>query len=413
MLLPDLPQPSDKLLVSNSIDTKFNHTYQPSNMKCPILIATILRPSGSTGVQSHVQSVQRWLQQSGRRSLIVTPFQSPKWQFYPALGIRRVLDLLSPTAGVWWYRRGHGFFLGCALTRLLRDGAPCIIYAQCPVSAAAAMAARKSPLQVIVTVVHFNESHAVEWSNKGAIALNGSLFKAIQKMESQVLPKVDGLIFVSEFMRQLIQVSVTPCRQIPSRVIPNFTNDQTQLRLNLPRSGLITIGTLEPRKNHRYALEIVFQTKLLGQPLSLTVVGHGPDRAELENLVATWDIQSQVHFTGFVANAASLMSSHQAYLHVAKMESFGIVLIEAMSHGLPVFAAPVGGISEVFCNGVEGLHIPLNDARAAAVAILRWINDAEQMRSAGAAARRTFLEKYEATKVGTKLVEFLDEIAAR
>ncbi len=383
-------------------------------MKKPlILITSILRPTGSTGVQSHVQSVQSWLQQFGRQNLIVTPFLAPKWQFYPVLAVRRVLDLISSAAGVWWYRWGHGFFLGRALRKILIDGAPCIVYAQCPVSAAAAIRARKSPLQVIVTVVHFNESQAIEWSEKGAIAANGRLFKTIQKMESQVLPNVDGLVFVSEFMSQLIQGRVTACRTVPSRVIPNFTHDKARLESNLSRNGLITVGTLEPRKNQRYALEIALQTKLLGQPLSLTVVGDGPDRAELENLVAVWDIKSQVHFTGFVANAASLMASHQAYLHVAKMESFGIVLIEAMSHGLPVFAAPVGGIPEVFCNGVEGLHIPLNDAQAAAVAILRWTNDAEKMRNAGDAARRTFLEKYEATRVGAKLVGFLDEIAAR
>jgi glycosyltransferase involved in cell wall biosynthesis len=386
--------------------------YRSCMMEHPILITSILRPMGSTGVQSHVQSVQVWLQQNGRQNLVVTPFQAPKWQFYPVLAMRRLLDLFSSTAGVWWYRWGHGFFLGRTLRRILIDGAPCIIYAQCPVSAAAAIKARQSPLQVIVAAVHFNESQAIEWSQKGAIAANGRLFKAIREMESEVLPEVDGLVFVSEFMSQLIQSRVPACKKRPSRVIPNFTSDKARTEPDLPKSGLITVGTLEPRKNQRYALEIVRQSKLLGQPLSLTVVGDGPDRTELEALVDEWEIDSQVHFTGFVANAARLMASHQAYLHVAKMESFGIVLIEAMSHGLPVFAAPVGGIPEVFEHGVEGLYIPLDDAHAAAVAIVRWINDAEQMRSAGTAARQTFLEKYEATRVGIKLVEFLDEIAA-
>lgn len=381
-------------------------------MKHPILITSILRPMGSTGVQSHVQSVQIWLQENGRQNLVVTPFQSSKWQFYPVLAVRRLLDRFSSTAGVWWYRWGHGFFLGRILRRILRDGAPCIIYAQCPVSAAAAIKARQSPLQVIVTAVHFNESQAIEWSQKGAITANGRLFKAIQATESEVLPEVDGLVFVSEFMSQLIQSRVPACKKRPYRVIPNFTYDKARTEPNLSRKGLITVGTLEPRKNQRYALEIIRQSKLLGQPLSLTVVGDGPDRTELERLVTEWDLQSQVNFTGFVANAAGLMASHQCYLHVARMESFGIVLIEAMSHGLPVFAAPVGGIPEVFSDGVEGLYISLDDAHAAAVAILRWINDAEQMRRAGAAARQTFLEKYEATRVGRKLVEFLDEIAA-
>lgn len=380
-------------------------------MKHPILIASILRPSGTTGVQSHVQSVRDWLERCGRSNVVVTPFQSPRWQFYPVLAVRRLLDLLSPTAGVWWYRRGHGFFLQQALTGLLKDGAPCIIYAQCPVSAAAALRVRTSPLQVVVGAVHFNGSQATEWAEKGAIAPDGALFKAIQKMECQVLPALDGLVYVSEYMRRNIQERIPACKNVQSKVIPNFKQSAAQNASEVTRTGLITVGTLEPRKNQRYALEIILQSHLLGQALFLTVVGDGPDRAELERLTASWGIGSQVRFTGFVANASDLMPTHQAYLHVAKMESFGIVLIEAMSHGLPVFAAPVGGIPEVFSNGVEGLQIPLDDPHAAAVAILAWINDAEQMRRAGAAARSTFLKKYEARKVGSQLIEFLDEVA--
>ncbi|MBP9058898.1 MAG: glycosyltransferase family 4 protein [Rhodoferax sp.] len=360
-----------------------------------------------------MQNVQSWLLQTGRACRIVTPFQSPTWQFYLMLFVRRPLTFISPATGVWWYRWGHGFFLEHVLDGLLADGAPCIIYAQCPVSAAAALRARKSPSQVVVAAVHFNGSQATEWSEKGAISPGGWLFRAIKKMESQVLPALDGLVYVSEFMSRVIQDRIAACMEVPSRVIPNFKQSEVSPASEVARKGLITVGTLEPRKNQRYALEIIFQSKVLGQPLCLTVVGDGPDRTELENLVSTWGIGSQVRFTGFIANASDLMPSHQAYLHVAKMESFGIVLIEAMSHGLPVFAAPVGGISEVFSNDVEGLQIPLDDARAAAIAILGWINDADQMHRASAAARCAFLEKYEASKVGTRLTAFLDEIASR
>jgi glycosyltransferase involved in cell wall biosynthesis len=383
-------------------------------MSKPILISTIVRPTEVHGVQAHIHSVRDWLADNNRTFQVITPFDTPNKQaFYLIRGVNRALEMLSSAASVWWYRNLHGYFLRTALGKLLKKEDSYIVYAQCPVSVDAALRARRTTSQVIVAVIHFNVSQANEWVDKGVISPKGHLFNSIKSLESRVLPKVDGLVFVSEFMKQTVLDRIPACQKVRSLVVPNFVKDHAATSRVTPTCDLITIGTLEPRKNQRYALEIILNTKLLGKPLTLTVIGDGPDRADLENRATLLGIQSQVRFTGSVTNAVDLMPSHRAYLHVAVMESFGIVLIEAMSHGLPVFAAPVGGIHEVFSNGKEGLHIPLDDARAAAIAILGWLNDVGQMRRAGAEGRKSFVEKYEASKVGAKLVGFLDEIEVR
>lgn len=379
-------------------------------MHQPVLIASLMRPQGETGVQTHVRAVRDWLAQHGRAVQLVTPFDCPRWQVYPVFGLRRLLDRLNKEASVWWYRHWHAVFLRRALRRRLADGRPCLIYAQCPLSARAAMRARSARAQKVVMVVHFNLSQADEWADKGAILRDGNMFRSIQALEEKILPEVDALVFVSDFMRRELMRRIPAIARVPSQVIPNFLDDPGEPVLRAERNDLITIGTLEYRKNQRYALEIVHAAGQLGRTLSLTVVGEGPDRTMLEKLARELNIEKQVRFMGFVAHAAALMPEHRAYLHVARMESFGIVLIEAMSRGLPVFAPAVGGIPEVFDDGVQGRQIPMDDAQGAARLILEWLDDGTQMRRAQTAARSRFLERCQADHVASELVCFLDGV---
>jgi glycosyltransferase involved in cell wall biosynthesis len=258
-------------------------------------------------------------------------------------------------------------------------------------------------------VAHFNLSQADEWADKGAIARDGALFRAIRDLEAEVLPAVDGLVFVSAFMQRAILERLPAVARVPMAVVPNFVADPgTSPRAEKARD-LITAGTLEYRKNQRYALEIVRAARQLGTELTLTVVGDGPDRPMLEKLVRELGIAKQVRFAGFVPDAAGLMPAHRACLHVARMENFPIVLIESMCRGLPVFAPAAGGIPEMFDDGQQGRQIPLDDAEAAARLIVDWMNDAPTLARAGDAARRCYLERFEADRSASRLAAFLDQ----
>ncbi len=378
-------------------------------MSRPVVIASMMREHGETGVQTHVRAVRDWLARNGRPVQLVTPFNSPRWLVYPAFGLRRLIDRVNKPASVWWYRYWHAVFLRRALHRQLVDGAACVIYAQCPVSAHAALRARVSVQQKVVMVAHFNLSQAHEWADKGAIRSDGAYFRSIQAFEAATLPKVDALIYVSDFMRRELERRIPALAGVPSRVIPNFVDDPGEPTHAEPQADLITVGTLEYRKNQRYALEIVHAAKQLGRELTLTVVGDGPDRAMLETLAHDMDIGAQVRFAGFVAHAAKLMPAHRACLHVARMESFGIILIEAMSRGLPVFAPAVGGIPEVFDDGSEGRFIPLDDADAAARIIVDWLDAAQVMVRARAAARERFVVRFDTRNIAAQLAGYLQQ----
>lgn len=377
-------------------------------MSCPVIVATIMRPEGDTGVQTHFRAFSNWLASKGTESKIITPFSSPWWMVYPVFAVRRLLEPLSGAASVWWYRHWHMYFLRRALRVFLRKQGPCILYVQCPVSAASALRARYSESQRVVMVTHFNVSQADEWVGKGMITHGGRLYRRIRALEERVLPELDGLVFVSEFMRREVLNRVPSAKRVPSAVIPNFLADPvTDVAGVEMMADLVCVGTLEPRKNQRYALEVIAAARTAGRNLRLSIVGDGPDKGALMDLANELGVRSQVTFHGHIKHASKLMPFHRACLHTASLESFGIALIEAMAFGLPVFAPSVGGIPDVFNDGVEGRMIPLDDADSAARMIMAWVDEPDIMARAGLAARHRFLARFESDVVASELMSFL------
>jgi glycosyltransferase involved in cell wall biosynthesis len=378
-------------------------------MTKPIIIATVLRKTGETGVHTHFRTWSSWLEKMGQAApALVTPYDRHKWLVYPLFAVRRLVAPLSGSLGLWWYRYWHQLCLYRNLKATLADGHACVIYAQCPMSAQAALAARASPAQRVAMIVHFNISEADEWAGKSVIAREGWLFRRIRAFESQMIPSVDRLVFVSAFMQQNVYQRIPQAIDVASRVIPNFISERRVDEASRTITGdLICVGTLERRKNQGYALEIAAAARKNGHPLRLTLVGDGPDRAALVKLAQTLGVNSDVTFTGHVDDVAHLMAKHRACLHVSHMESFGIVLIEAMSQGLPVFASRVGGVPEVFDDGVEGRFIPLDDAALAARIVQQWLLDPAVLAQAGARARTRFKTRFETSRVANELAEFL------
>lgn len=378
-----------------------------------LVIATLMRPSGDTGVQTHVRTFLDWLQQRGASVRLMTPYDAPLWLVYPVFALRRLINPLHGAASVWWYRHWHAFFLRLALRRKLSDGAACVVYAQCPLSADAALRARVSPRQRVVMVVHFNVSQADEWAGKGMMATDSGYAKAIRRFEADSLPRLDGLIFVSEFMRTCLLARIPALNRVPFAVIPNFVAEVEAMQPRIVDADLITVGTLESRKNQSYALEIVAAAHAAGHPLTLTIAGDGPDRAMLEARAMALGIAGSVRFLGYVPAAAQLFSRHRACLHVATMENLPLTLIEAMARSTPVFAPAVGGVPEVFADGVEGRYLPLDDAPVAAAIICEWLYlDQDRLASAAQAARQRFSTCFRSDVAAEALQKFVMEGAS-
>ena len=90
-----------------------------------------------------------------------------------------------------------------------------------------------------------------------------------------------------------------------------------------------------------------------------------------------------------------------------RMAGFPLVLLEAMQHALPIIATPVGAIPDMVEDGVTGLIIPEQDAKALAEAMQGFIEHPERIRSMGEAARGRFLQSYTVNRFEQHLLHIL------
>lgn len=398
---------------------------EPTPGRRPVLIASLMRPIGETGVRAHMRAVQSAIA-SGRRDdgaeawpavAVVSPFAAP-WRIGMLLGVRALIEPVFPSLAVRWYRTGHGALLRSVLTRRLADGAPCTLYAQCPVSAAAALAARANARQKVVMAVHFNVSQADEWVQTGRIPDHGQDFYAIRAFEARWLPQVDALVFVSRFMRDVLLERLPMLARVPHAIVPNFVADPGEPTVvgaigngasEAFDADLVSIGTLEPRKNQAAQLEILAAARHAGTPLTLTIVGDGADRARLEARAAALGLADAVRFAGYVPDAARLLARHRALLHTARIENLPVAPIEALAAGRPILAVPTGGTGELFDDGVEGLALPADDPPAAAARIASLLADPMRLAAMGRAARARHAARHAPGRVARQLIDFLEQ----
>lgn len=146
----------------------------------------------------------------------------------------------------------------------------------------------------------------------------------------------------------------------PLRIVPNGVDVDRFRRARPaelpPGRHLLFVSRLEPRKGFRVAIDAMGRILRSVPDARLIVVGDGPERGAFAETPPS--IRERILMLGAVSNAELPPYHAAADIFVAPAtgrESFGIVLVEALSAGLPVAGSDIPGYREVVRNGVEGL----------------------------------------------------------
>ncbi len=117
------------------------------------------------------------------------------------------------------------------------------------------------------------------------------------------------------------------------------------------------IGDGDRRKHVDQLIRAVGLLRDRGRPATLTHVGDGALRGELEALARALSIDEAVRFAGRVTDEdlARLYAEADVFALPSSKEGFGIVYLEAWSHGLPVLCGTRGAPHEIIEDGVDGL----------------------------------------------------------
>lgn len=183
------------------------------------------------------------------------------------------------------------------------------------------------------------------------------------------------------------KVSVVPLG-VHERFRPGVCGGDFARRYDVPERFVLTVGVLEPRKNHALLLRALARLRAQGEPVGLAIVGrHGwrwrdpladPAVAHLRPWIRIYERVSDRDLIEFYNRAAVL-----AYpsLH----EGFGLPVLEAMACGTPVVASRTSSLPDV-AGGAALLADPTDDGDFAAK-LLAVLRDPELHRRLGAAGR--------------------------
>lgn len=212
--------------------------------------------------------------------------------------------------------------------------------------------------------------------------------------------KLDYLVLVSEqlqdFYKKKLENSKCQCVYIPNIIdsIPSNCSLLTEKRL-------ISVGRLSKEKGYIDLLKIYSILFEKHPDWVLDIIGDGPEKDKLQSFIHGHNLEKNVTLHGFRNREYidEMLHNSSIYVMTSFTESFGIVLIEAMSHGLPCIAfSSAEGACELISSGENGYLIKNRSYPAMIKKIEDLMEDLDTRRKLGKAGR-VCVKKYTADVV--------------
>jgi len=196
---------------------------------------------------------------------------------------------------------------------------------------------------------------------------------------------------------------------LPDKSINKDKNKEIRKKLrrkyNLSEDDFIVLAVAKLVKRKGVA-DLVEAISLINNlKVKLIVVGYGPERENLEELVKKLKIENRVFFTGLVEKVDPFYASADVSVlpsffirKEGDIEGLGIVLLEAQQYGLPVIGTNSGGIPEAIDEGRSGFVVPERNPEAIKEKILLLANDKKLYLEMSKRAPQFVQEKFDWTK---------------
>ena len=148
---------------------------------------------------------------------------------------------------------------------------------------------------------------------------------------------------------------------------------------------LLFVGRVSKEKDLDILVQAFHNLRQENAPVQLSIVGHGPYSAALAEMMP------EACYTGYLSGTdlARAYASSDIFVFPSTTDTFGNVIIEAQSAGLPVVVSDVGGPQELVTDGVTGLITRARDIGDFTAAIRRLVDDEPLRKEMSAAARRS------------------------
>jgi GalNAc-alpha-(1->4)-GalNAc-alpha-(1->3)-diNAcBac-PP-undecaprenol alpha-1,4-N-acetyl-D-galactosaminyltransferase len=208
-------------------------------------------------------------------------------------------------------------------------------------------------------------------------------------LRRRVYPSARALVVQTERVRgQMLGIMrakpiyVIPNAVIPNAVIPNGAESPPLAgRQSVPRDPagtrwVVAMGRLAPQKGFDLLIDAFSRLSERHPQWSLRILGEGPSRPSLEQLIAAKRLANRVVLSGWEKSPTDVLRQSDLFVLSSRFEGFPNALLEAMACGLPSVSFECdSGPAEIIRNQIDGLLVAPEDVAGLAAAIDLLIND--------------------------------------
>ncbi|MCB0343683.1 MAG: N-acetyl-alpha-D-glucosaminyl L-malate synthase BshA [Bdellovibrionales bacterium] len=223
----------------------------------------------------------------------------------------------------------------------------------------------------------------------------------------------DGVTTPSLYLKHATYDKLNVASSKEIAVIPNFVDtERYQPVTREDRCGLMHllgkcagsghilthVSNFRPVKRLTDVIEI-FKRVNEESPSHLILVGDGPERSRIENMVRTLGLESKVCFLGKQDTFTRVLQNSDLFLLPSENESFGLAALEAMACGVPVIASNAEGIPEVVADGETGYLSEIGNVDDMARNALALLTNPKKHEAFSRAARERVVKQYSLPKL--------------
>jgi N-acetyl-alpha-D-glucosaminyl L-malate synthase BshA len=231
------------------------------------------------------------------------------------------------------------------------------------------------------------------------------------------IEKSDGVTAVSQYLKQRTIEEFDIRREI--RVIYNFidtkrsapeNNDCTrETYARKEEKILMHASNFRPVKRVGDVVR-VFDKVRKHMPAKLILVGEGPERIFIQQLVKEQKLSDHVYFLGEQDHLEPLFYCADLFLLPSEQESFGLTALEAMACGVPVIGSETGGLPEVVVHEKTGFLCPIGEIGSMAEKAIGLLSNPEKLERFRRQARRRAAECFNSELIIPQYEAFYEEI---
>ena len=227
---------------------------------------------------------------------------------------------------------------------------------------------------------------------------------------TQANRKLDYLVLVSNSLREFYSKELinNKCECV---YIPNVIESVPEKSSALSNKRLISVGRLSPEKGFMDLLKIFTLLHKDYPDWKLDIVGDGVEKERLEKFIEEYELQDFVTLHGFRDKdyIDKLLHESSIYLLTSYTESFGIVLIEAMSHGVPCIAFDSAeGARELIQSGKNGYLIKNRSYTAFIKKVSDLIENKDERKRIGKVSKEG-VKQYTCEVVSKQWIDLIEE----